>query len=74
MRYLFALLLFGAIAIVASGCSEANPGNFPAAKTPGATRDGVTPFIPNSDAKTAKLTAKAKAAIKATENIDPRGR
>jgi hypothetical protein len=30
--------------------------------------------IPLDSAKTAKLSTKAKAALKATENIDPRGR
>jgi len=71
-RYI--LPLFAAIIIGASGCGEANPGKFPEPKYPGATRDGVTPLIPLEDAKTAKLSTKAKAALRATEKIDPRGR
>ena len=73
-RSRFLLPLLAAITIGASGCGEANPGKFPEPKYPGATRDGVTPVIPLNDAKAAKLSAKAKAAIKATEKIDPRGR
>ena len=59
------LPLFATLAIVLSGCSEANPGKFPEPKKPGATREGVTPFIPLDSSKTAKLTPKAKAAWKA---------
>ena len=73
-RCRFLIALFALIASLPLGCSEANPGKFPEPKKPGATRDGVTPVIPLDSAKTAKLSAKAKAALKATENVDPRGR
>jgi hypothetical protein len=69
-RYLFALPLFAAIAIFALGCGEANPGKFPESSHPGASREGVTPIIPHTDAQKAKLSEKAKAADKS----DPRGR
>jgi hypothetical protein len=73
-RFLVFLPLLAAISVVSSGCGEANPGKFPEPKYPGATRDGVTPRIPLDDSKTARLTPKAKAALKATEKLDPRGR
>jgi hypothetical protein len=73
-RYLFLLPLFTALIIGPLGCGEANPGKFPEPKHPGATRDGVTPSIPLSEAKAAKLSPKAKAALEATKNLDPRGR
>jgi hypothetical protein len=70
-RALFALPLFAAVTIVASGCEEANPGKFPESTHPGASREGVTPIIPHKDAKKAALAEKAKAdALRA----DPRGR
>jgi len=73
--YLFALPLFAAITIVAPGCGgEANPGKFPESTHPGASREGVTPIIPHSDAQKAKLSEKAKAAMKAADKSDPRGR
>jgi hypothetical protein len=60
-----------AITIVAPGCEEANPGKFPEATHPGASRDGVTPIKPHSDPAKAALIEKAKAdALKS----DPRGR
>jgi hypothetical protein len=67
-------LLFVVTAVVPLGCGEANPGKFAEPKSPGATRDGVTPSIPLDDAKTAKLSAKAKAQLEATKKVDPRGR
>jgi hypothetical protein len=73
-RRLFFLPLLAAIAGVSPGCGEANPGKFPEPKHAGATRDGVTPVIPLDSAKQQKLSPKQKAALKATENIDPRGR
>jgi hypothetical protein len=67
----FALPLFAATMIVASGCEEANPGKFPESSHPGASREGVTPIIPRKDAKGASLAEKAKAdALRG----DPRGR
>jgi hypothetical protein len=73
-RCLFVLPVFAATALVPIGCGEANPGRFPEPKYPGATRDGVTPSIPLDKSKEAKLSPKAKAALKATEKVDPRGR
>jgi len=73
-RHRFALPLFAAIAIVASGCGEPNPGKFPASTHPGASREGVTPIIPLTDAQKAKLSGRAKAAMKAVDKSDPRGR
>ena len=66
--------LLAAVAIVASGCGEANPGKFPESTHPGASREGVTPIIPHTDAQKAKLSEKAKAALKAGDKSDPRGR
>jgi hypothetical protein len=68
----FALPLFAATVIVASGCGEeANPGKFPESSHPGASREGVTPIIPHKDPKRASLSEKAKAeALRG----DPRGR
>jgi hypothetical protein len=59
---------------VASGCEEANPGKFPETKDPAAARESLGPRIPLSEAKAAKLSEKAKAAMRAVEKIDPRGR
>jgi hypothetical protein len=73
-QHLIALPFFDAITLLASGCGEANPGRFPEPKDPGASRESLTPRIPLSEAKTAKLSEKAKAAIRAAEKIDPRGR
>jgi hypothetical protein len=72
LRYhLWTLPLFAAIAVVASGCEgEANPGKFPESTRPGASREGVTPIIPHTDAQKAKLGEKAKA----KDLSDPRGR
>jgi hypothetical protein len=72
--YLFALPLFAAITVMASGCGEANPGKFPESTHPGASREGVTPIIPLTDAQKAKLSEKSKAALKAGDKSDPRGR
>ena len=69
----FMSMLF-AIALGASGCGEANPGKFPESKTPGASRAGETPIIPNDPAKQKVLTPKQKAQMEATKNADPRGR
>jgi len=73
-RHLFLLPLCAAATVVASGCGEANPGKFPEPKYPGASRDGVTPHIPPDANKLQKISPKAKAAMKATAEADPRGR
>jgi hypothetical protein len=73
-RHPFALLLVAAIAIVASGCGEANPGQFPEGSHPGASREGVTPIKPFTESQKAKMSEKAKAAAKAADKSDPRGR
>ena len=68
------MLTLSGIALGASGCGEANPGKFPEPKTPGASRAGDTPIIPNEPAKRKVLTPKQKAQMEATKNADPRGR
>ena len=74
MRHTRLLVLLLGLAMGASGCGEANPGKFPESTHPGASREGITPIKPHTAAQKAKLSAKAKADIKAGDKSDPRGR